>query len=145
MTDYQPQLLTIDGMKHAARLAFREGRLGFQRGHTFCRYDYGDGSVCAIGAVLSEETRNHPLFQNENMAVGRLGWLGLVTFGGSDDARNFAVKLQRLHDCASPGSNPLDAELRAIYADFIRQFCELIEVDPSTDPSGTYASYIAAS
>lgn len=47
--------LTAEAAAVAAAAAYREGNLGFQRGHTSCHYRYGDGSKCALGAALPDE------------------------------------------------------------------------------------------
>lgn len=51
-----PQILRLASGIVKLTEAYQARRLGFQRGHHDCFYDYGDGSVCAIGAMLEPET-----------------------------------------------------------------------------------------
>jgi len=50
-----PFHLTAEAAATAAAAAYREGRLGFQRGHPKCLYRYDDGGCCAIGAGLPDD------------------------------------------------------------------------------------------
>lgn len=47
--------LTAEAAATAAAAAYREGRLGFQRGHSECLYRYDDGGCCAIGAGIPDD------------------------------------------------------------------------------------------
>lgn len=98
--------LTARAVAIAALQAHAEGRLGYQRGHVFCRYRYPDGSVCAVGAALPDE---YVPEECEGNAVWQLPTVRLA-----DGDKGAIGQMQFLHDglcskCAD-GSEVNEAE-----------------------------------
>ena len=78
----------------ACRKAHAEKRLGYQRGHRECRYEYDDGCGCAIGVGMPKGTVPDRLM---GAAVAGLELQGIVTMANSDD-RCVLSDLQDSHD-----------------------------------------------
>ncbi len=91
------QVITAEGAARAALAAHAEGRLGFQRGHEMCQYEYEDGGCCAIGAVLTPETLKLVHENHENgCSVNTLLEQDLISVPGDDLFK--LSKLQEFHD-----------------------------------------------
>ena len=93
-----PFHLTAEAAATAAAKAYRDGRLGFQRGHRECLYRYDDGGCCAIGAGIPDDAAAAGQ-QLPGTAIGAVIAQGIV----SSDNDGALCRLQFTHDELCPG------------------------------------------
>ena len=110
-----PFLLEPRKVAAAVRKAHAENRLGYQRGHEDCLYDYGDGAGCAIGVALPKGLVPNTLM---SFAVSTLECEDFVSFPDGR-AHELLEELQDRHDamCRNGASDVSEAEFfRALEA-----------------------------
>jgi hypothetical protein len=93
-----PFKLTLFAVREAARKAYAEGELGFQKGEKHCAY-LGEttGAPCAVGAALPLELRKMIAAAKGNSEnIGTLITKGFVTVPFED--RTAIQRIQERHD-----------------------------------------------
>lgn len=85
--------LTLEAVKEAARKAYAEGRLGFQKGEDLCEYiGRRTGSPCAVGAAMPQEFRE---FLQRELLNGQ-SFSTLVREGYIDTPNKEVAVIQRI-------------------------------------------------
>ena len=109
-----PFLLKPHDVAAAARAAMAEKRLGFQGNHDGCKYRYGDGACCAIGAALPDWLARDADSYDDSGIVHLIA-LGLfeVEHGGHS---KLLQRLQRAHDNVCMDEGPIEEFIAALEA-----------------------------
>ena len=101
MKDNIMQILTQDHMYNSVKKYMADNKLGAQAGHTIGRYLYSDGSRCAIGCALDDNTIKEITDLEKEvesyLVVSTLAARKLIAFENDKDME-YAINLQREHD-----------------------------------------------
>lgn len=99
------QVLTLEGVKAAARDYYSRGKLGAQCGVGKCEYESGNGVRCAVGAALCDET----LAAIRRINIGNTATIsklvGNVVVAVEGDALDDIQEIQDTHDRWVNGHN----------------------------------------